>query len=117
MGEERERGLRRVPQELEATTPVSVWLLLSAPAGQRDELYATVETFCASRPNARMVRAQGTASAGAFVYVVVDSGDVSGALAGDERAVAGLATVRAAISRLFMFEPVVVPEPAGEQTA
>jgi hypothetical protein len=118
VGADRERELRRVRRgDFDATTPVSVWLLLSAPVVQRAELFATVEAFCASRPNARLVRAEGTSGGRAFVYIVVDGGDVAGVVAGDDRAVAGLATVRAVVSRLFMFEPVLVPEPAGEQTA
>lgn len=115
---EREKASQRKPQgDLDATSPVSVWLLLKAPAAQRAELYATVEAFCAGRANARWVAVNGTAAGRVFVYVVVDSGDVSGVMHGDDRAVAGLATVRAVVSRLFMFEPVLVPEPAGEQSA
>lgn len=117
MSDRRDEGGRPPPRGFDATTPVSVWLLLSAPGTQRDELYATVDAFCASRPNARAVPAQGTPGARAYVYLVVDSGDVSGVVAGDDRAVDALATVRAAVSRLFMFEPVLVPEPAGEQSA
>ena len=118
MGGDRERELRHIRRDdFNAATPVSVWLLLSAPVAQRGELFATVEAFCVSRPNARVVDVEGTSGARAFVYVVVDSGDVAGVVAGDDRAVAGLTTVRAAVSRLFMFEPVLVPEPAGEQTA
>jgi len=118
VGADGESELRRIPRAgFEAKTAVSVWLLLSAPVSQRGELFATVEAFCASRPNARLVGVEGTGGARAFVYVVVDGGDVAGVVAGDDRAVAGLATVRAVVSRLFMFEPVLVPEPAGEQTA
>lgn len=115
--EERKESRRNGRRELEATSPVSVWLLLSSPAAQRDEMYATVDAFCSTRANARRVAAQGTAAGRAYVYVVVDSGDVSGAMHGDDRAVAGLATARAVVSRLFMYEPVFVEEPAGEQSA
>lgn len=117
MVEERNEQRRQPRGELEATSPVSVWLLLSASAAQRDEMYATVEAFCSTRTNARWMAAAGTAAGRAFVYVVVDSGDVAGALHGDDRAVAGLATARAVVSRLFMYEPVFVEEPAGEQSA
>lgn len=109
---------RRVSREaLAGTTRVRVWLRLTAPAAQRQELYDTVELFCSSRTNARLVPAQGTLGGVAVIYVVVDAGDVAGAVAGDERALAALASVRAAVSRLYVFEPVVVPEPAGEQSA
>ena len=115
---DRERELRRIPRGgFDASTSVAVWLLLSAPIAQRGELIATAEAFCLSRPNARLSRVEGTSGGRAFVYIVVDGGDVAGVVAGDDRAVAGLATVRAAVSRLCMFEPVLVPEPAGEQTA
>lgn len=115
--DERNEPRRSGRGELEATSSVSVWLLLSSPAALRDEMYATVDAFCSARANARRVAARGTVAGRAHVYVVVDSGDVSGAMHGGDRAVAGLATARAVVSRLFMYEPVFVEEPAGEQSA
>lgn len=112
----------RVPRrfsrgEVDPATPVSLWLLLTAPAEQRGLLYEYATAFCKERGNASVVEARGAPAGRACLYVVVDSGDLGGVVRGDDRAAAGLATVGAALSRLFMFEPVLVPEPAGEQTA
>jgi hypothetical protein len=113
----------RVPRrlshaEVDPAAPVAMWFLLTALAGQGAELRAHARVFCAEVGNARMVDAvAGNESGLVCVYVVVDGGDVAGAVQGDARAVAGVVTARLLVSRLFMFSPVLVPEPAGQQSA
>lgn len=111
---------RRSQAELDPRAPATMWFLLTGLASHRDALVAHALAFCAEAGNARLVDPgpePGNHSSVPHVYVVVDGGDLANAVRGGPAAVAAVITARALASRLFMFSPALVPDPAGQRSA
>lgn len=111
---------RRSHEDVDGSEPVSMWFLLTGLASDRDALLTHARAFCAEFGNARVVdpgAQPGNHSSAPHVYVVVDGGDLANAVRGGPAAVAAVITARALASRLFMFSPALVPDPAGQQSA
>jgi hypothetical protein len=97
-----------------------MWFLLTALAGEGEALLEYARAFCAEVGNARVVdpgEEHGSRSGARYVYIVVDGGDIANAVRGGPAAIAAVITARALASRLFMFSPALVPDPAGQQSA
>lgn len=111
---------RRSHETVDRSEPVAMWFLLTGLAAQHDALARHAQAFCAEVGNARVVDPgpePGNPSSAPHVYVVVDGGDLANAVRGGPAAVAAVITARALASRLFMFSPALVPEPAGQRSA
>jgi hypothetical protein len=99
---------------VDPATPVALWFVLTAPrAGQDRELRDHARLFCADADNARVVDIDpsGDDVDVSSVHVVVDGGDLAGAVRGGPAATAAVVTARTLVDRLFMFTPVLVPAP------
>lgn len=115
---------RRVPRRLsrgpvDPATPVAMWFLLTALAGEGDALVEHARAFTAGYANARVVDpgSVGNDPELRVVYIVVDGGDIAGAVQDGPEARAAVVTAKALVDRLFMFSPALVAEPGGQQSA
>jgi|SRR5579884_303174 len=111
---------RRSHHHVDPRAPAEMWFLLTGLASGRESLLRHAEAFCDDVGNARVVEVgpePGNHSPVPHVYVVVDGGDLANAVRGGPAAVAAVITARALASRLFMFSPALVPDPAGQRSA
>jgi hypothetical protein len=95
-----------------------MWFELTALAGEGEALVEHGQAFVAEHGNARLVD-QGPDNECDVrrVYVVVDGGDIAGAVRGGPAATAAVATAKTLVDRLFMFYPALVAEPGGQRSA
>lgn len=102
---------------LDPAMPVALYLALRADAAAAPRLAAHVAAFCDTHPNTTLhqprTRPRHLAETSVVAYLAIDGGPLRGAVRGETTARQATLCLAAAVTELFMFDPVLVPRPPG----